>query len=125
MMDDGAGPAYPLHLTITITKPNSQALEVRAVTTENVEIETITFFAKDSLVEAQTPKDAQEARSVYAGPPIGNLDPDLQAMLERYLEERGIDAQLAQFLPTYVDYKEQREYVKWLGGKCACPFESA
>ncbi|KAI1624973.1 mitochondrial glycoprotein [Exophiala viscosa] len=115
MMDDGAGPAYPLHLTITITKPNSQAIEIRAVTTENVEIETITFFAKDSLVEAQNPKDAQEARSVYAGPPIGNLDPDLQAMLERYLEERGIDAQLAQFLPTYVDYKEQREYVKWLG----------
>jgi complement component 1 Q subcomponent-binding protein len=115
IIDDGSGPAYPLHLTITITKPNSQALEIRAVTTENVEIETVTFFPRDSLVEAQNPKDAQEARSVYAGPPVGNLDPDLQAMLERYLEERGIDAQLAQFLPTYVDYKEQREYVKWLG----------
>ncbi|EXJ88829.1 hypothetical protein A1O3_01893 [Capronia epimyces CBS 606.96] len=112
---DNALPAYPIHLTITITKPSQRALEIRAVAAEGaIEIETISFFPNESLLEAQTPKDAQEARSLYAGPPISNLDPELQAMLDKYLEERGIDAQLASFLPEYVDYKEQREYVKWL-----------
>ncbi|KAK5190499.1 Mitochondrial acidic protein mam33 [Exophiala xenobiotica] len=111
----GETPAYPIHLTITITKPGKKALEVRAVAQEGtIEIDTISFFPKESLLEAQTPKDAQEARNLYAGPAIGNLDPDLQAMLEKYLEERGIDAELAGFLFEYVDYKEQREYVKWL-----------
>jgi complement component 1 Q subcomponent-binding protein len=56
---------------------------------------------------------------VYAGPPFGNLDSDLQAMLERYLDERGINAQLATFVPDYIDYKEQREYVQWLESESA------
>jgi len=112
---DNALPAYPIHLTITVTKPGKRAIEIRAVAAEGaIEIETISFFPKESLLEAQSPKDAQEARSLYAGPPISNLDPELQAMLDKYLEERGIDAQLASFLPEYVDYKEQREYVQWL-----------
>ncbi|KAL2441957.1 hypothetical protein ABEF95_016945 [Exophiala dermatitidis] len=112
---DNSLPAYPIHLTITVTKPSKRALEIRAVAAEGaIEIETISFFPKESLLEAKTPDEAQEARSLYAGPPISNLDPELQAMLDKYLEERGIDAQLASFLPEYVDYKEQREYVKWL-----------
>lgn len=32
----------------------------------------------------------------------------------RYLEERGVNAGLAAFLPDYVEYKEQKEYVNWL-----------
>lgn len=118
-LDDGI-PAYPIHLTITVTKPAKRAIEIRAVAAEGaIEIETISFFPRESLLEAQSPKDAQEARSLYAGPPITNLDPELQAMLDKYLEERGIDAQLASFLPEYVDYKEQREYVQWLDGEVA------
>ena len=38
-------------------------------------------------------------------------------MLERYLDERGVNSQLATFVPDYVDYKEQREYVQWLESK--------
>ncbi|KIW11463.1 hypothetical protein PV08_10763 [Exophiala spinifera] len=108
-------PAYPINLTITITKPSKRAIEIRAVAQEGtIELDSISIFPKESLLEAQTPKDAQEARSLYAGPTVGNLDPDLQAMLEKYLEERGIDVDFANFLPKYIDYKEQREYVQWL-----------
>lgn len=55
---------------------------------------------------------------MYLGPPFGNLDEDLQVILERYLDERGINTALALFVPDYVDYKEQREYVTWLNGMC-------
>lgn len=115
MSDAEATPAYPLHLTITVTKPGKQAVEIRAVAEDGtIEIETVSFFPKESLLEAQSPKDAQEARSLYAGPTIEELDPELQQMFDKYLEERGIDEELASFLPEYVDYKEQREYVQWL-----------
>ncbi|RCH81031.1 hypothetical protein CU097_000071, partial [Rhizopus azygosporus] len=32
----------------------------------------------------------------------------------RYLEERGINSALANFLPDYIEYKEQKEYIQWL-----------
>jgi len=112
------GPSFPLNLHITITKPNKGATEIRAVARDGaIEIDNVGYFQKAELIEAKTPDLIREAQSVYAGPPFTNLDPDLQAMLERYLDERGINASLATFLPEYVDYKEQREYVQWLESK--------
>ncbi|KIW68887.1 hypothetical protein PV04_04801 [Phialophora macrospora] len=113
--DDQPSPAYPAQLTITITKPGNKAIEIRAVAQDGtIEIESLSFFPKESLLEAQSTKEASEARSLYAGPPVDELDPELQQMLQQYLEERGIDEELASFLPEYMDYKEQKEYVKWL-----------
>ena len=50
----------------------------------------------------------------WQGPPFNNLDEDLQILLEKYLEERGINTRLALFIPDYIDHKEQKEYIKWL-----------
>jgi complement component 1 Q subcomponent-binding protein len=50
----------------------------------------------------------------HQGPPFNNLDEDLQILLEKYLEERGINTRLALFIPDYIDHKEQKEYIKWL-----------
>ncbi len=117
--DEQPSPAYPAQLTITITKPGNKAIEIRAVAQDGtIEIENLSFFPKESLLEAQSTKDASEARSLYAGPPVDELDPELQQMLQQYLEERGIDEELASFLPEYMEYKEQKEYVKWLEGWC-------
>lgn len=111
-------PAYPLDMVITITKPGNKAIEIRAVASDGtIEIQNVAFFPKDSLLDAQSPKEALEARSLYAGPPINELDPELQGMLETYLQERGIDVSLANFLPDYIEYKEQNEYVRWLESK--------
>jgi complement component 1 Q subcomponent-binding protein len=65
-------------------------------------------------------KDTAEAdwkrREAYMGPPFSNLDEDLQILMEKFLEERGINTSLALFIPDYVDYKEAREYEAWLNG---------
>ena len=44
------------------------------------------------------------------------LDETLQQEFETYLEERGIDSNLALFIPDLAEWKEQKEYVSWLGG---------
>lgn len=50
----------------------------------------------------------------YLGPPFANLDEDLQILIDRYLDERGINSALAVFIPDYIDMKEQKEYTTWL-----------
>jgi hypothetical protein len=115
-------PAYPAQLAITITKPGSKAIEIRATAQDGtIEIDSLSFFPKESLLDAQNVKDASEARALYSGPPVDELDPELHSMLHQFLEERGIDEELASFLPDYMDFKEQREYVKWLEGWCKSP----
>jgi complement component 1 Q subcomponent-binding protein len=51
---------------------------------------------------------------MYSGPPFPQLDEDLQVLLESYLAERGVDTELAIFIPEYIDVKEQKEYLGWL-----------
>lgn len=116
--EEELGPSLPLSFTVTITKPGNKAIEVRAVADDGVvEIESLNYFPKAELLEAKNADDAAEARGLYVGPPFRNLDADLQAMFAAYLDERGINTTLATFLPEYVEFKEQREYVQWLASK--------
>jgi complement component 1 Q subcomponent-binding protein len=80
-------------------------------------IDNVYFFADATHADPETSQQDWKRRAVYAGPPFGNLDEDLQILLERYLEERGVDVKLAQFVPDYIDYKEQKEYLRWLSSK--------
>lgn len=73
------------------------------------------FFYEDATVaRIDSPEAAQKRADVYPGPPFGSLDEDLQVLMERFLEERGINETLAAFVPDYVDAKEQQEYLRWL-----------
>lgn len=77
-------------------------------------IENVLFHKNAALATAHTAEADYERRGIYAGPPFGNLDQELQVLFERYLEERGINTALALFIPDYIDLKEQREYLGWL-----------
>lgn len=118
-MDDEHEPSgFPAHLNITITKPGKGAVQITATADDGmIEVEDVFYFPNAELAEPDTAEKMHARQHVYAGPPFGNLDSDLQAMLERYLDERGVNSQLATFVPDYIDYKEQREYVRWLESK--------
>ena len=47
---------------------------------------------------------------------FSELDPKLQEAFTSYLEERGVNAELGQFIMDYSEDKEQREYMTWLQG---------
>jgi complement component 1 Q subcomponent-binding protein len=114
----GEPSGFPAQLNITITKPNKGAVQITATADDGmIEVEDVFYFQNAELAEPGTAEKMHARQHVYAGPPFGNLDSDLQAMLERYLDERGVNSQLATFVPDYIDYKEQREYVQWLESK--------
>jgi complement component 1 Q subcomponent-binding protein, mitochondrial len=114
LAQDDAG--FPVNMNITITKPGQQgAMHFGVVAHDGaVAIERVYFFANQKHADAQTADQQWSARNTYTGPPFGNLDEGLQEVLERYLEERGINTSLALWVPEYIEWKEQKEYMNWL-----------
>ncbi|KZF21834.1 regulatory protein-like protein suaprga1 [Xylona heveae TC161] len=114
--EEGAGDvAFPARVNISIEKGGKGALQVETVMQDGViAIENVYYFNEAELADPKTAEKDWARRGLYSGPPFGNLDEDLQVLLERYLGERGIDTNLAVFVPDYIDYKEQKEYINWL-----------
>lgn len=112
------GPAYPANVYVTVSKPGKGAMQIVTSAQDGViVVDHVEYYPKAELAEAGTAESEFARNNIYAGPPFQNLDPELQDMLERYLDERGINEQLASFVPDYIDHKEQREYVRWLESK--------
>lgn len=117
-MDPDAEPDFPARVNVTIEKPGSGALLIQTVVQNGYfQIEDLSYFAKPDLAHAQTAEKDWARQALYSGPPFGNLDETLQGLLDRYLEERGIDSELATMIPDYIQVKEQKEYVTWLESK--------
>ena len=117
--DDRAGDAaVPCRLTVIVEKPGQPgALNIEATAQDgSVIVDNLYYFADKSLAHGETGEAAHRAQGVYAGPPFGSLDEDLQILMERFLEERGVTQALAVFVPDYMDVKEQKEYLSWLEG---------
>ena len=113
--DTSEEPGFPTRINVTIEKPGRGCVQIETIAEDGmIQIENVYYYKKPELADAQTADLNWSKRNLYAGPPFGNLDEDLQILFERYLQERGIDTSLALFVPDYVDFKEQREYLSWL-----------
>jgi len=109
--------SYPLHCSFTITKPSVPgALSIDAVCQEGVFVlENVSFYNETKLATDLTAEADWKRRGLYIGPQFETLDLGLQEELDKFLQERGINESLALFIPEYAQFKEQKEYVDWLG----------
>ena len=110
---------FPTRLHLTIEKEGVKgALHIESIVRDgDILTENLHYFPAAELADAKTAEQDWNRRALYTGPPFANLDEDLQVLIDRFVQERGIDTALAVWVPDYVDYKEQREYVNWLSGK--------
>lgn len=112
---DGSDAPVPCRLNIVVEKPGKGALNIEAMAQDGqIIVENFYYFKDAKLAHGKTAEIAHTAQDLYPGPPFGSLDEDLQILMERYLEERGVTQALAVFVPDYMDIKEQREYQTWL-----------
>ncbi len=110
-------PSIPIRLEVTIEKPGRGALQLETVANDGmIAIENVYYYPDAQLAQTKSADQELRKREMYLGPPFANLDEDLQVLFERYLDERGVNTALALFVPDYVDFKEQREYLRWLSG---------
>jgi complement component 1 Q subcomponent-binding protein len=117
--EEHTSPAFPARVTVKVTRENQPgALTLECVAQDgDIIIDNVYYFGEAETADPANAEQEFKRRNAYAGPPFGNLDEGLQIGLERYLEERGINTYLAVFVPDYIDWKEQREYVRWLESK--------
>lgn len=116
--DDGSQQGFPAHASIRIERPGKGALAIEATAQDgDFLIEDLYYFPSADLADPPTAEKDWSRRTLYSGPPFNNLDEDLQILLEKYLEERGINTRLALFIPDYIDHKEQKEYIRWLNSR--------
>lgn len=117
-MDGEQEPSFPAHCFITIERAGKGALQVEAIAQDGLMvIENVYYYKNAKLVDPKTTQEEGEASRLYTGPPFANLDEDLQVLFEKFLDERGINTTMALFVPEYIDFKEQKEYVSWLNSK--------
>ena len=124
LADDGAAedPSFPARVNVMIEKPGKGTLQVETTAQDGeIVIDNVYYFKDTELADAKTAELDWKRRNLYEGPPFGNLDEDLQVLLERYLDERGVNTALAMWVPEYIDFKEQREYLDWLSSKSILP----
>ncbi|KAF8935702.1 mitochondrial glycoprotein [Dissophora ornata] len=106
---------FPVRCLITITKPNAGSICIDAIAQDGaILVESISNLKDSALAAASTAESDWQKRGLYTGPHFAELDEDLQIAFEKYLEERQIDGDLANFVPTYVYHKDQVEYTNWL-----------
>ncbi|KAI1424205.1 mitochondrial glycoprotein [Xylaria sp. FL1777] len=114
-IDDMDESSIPCRLNIVVEKPNKGALNIEAVAQDgSILVENFYYYKDPKMAHSSSPEAVHGAEDVYPGPPFGSLDEDLQLLMERFLEERGISTAMAIFVPDYMDAKEQREYQAWL-----------
>ncbi|WRT66388.1 uncharacterized protein IL334_003343 [Kwoniella shivajii] len=80
---------------------------------EGFEITNIAVYEK-ALAEKDGAEGDWERRSKYMGPQFDHLDQAVQEAFGAYLAERGVDEALADFVLSYCEHKEQKDYVSWL-----------
>ncbi|RPD54977.1 mitochondrial glyco protein [Lentinus tigrinus ALCF2SS1-7] len=108
--------SYPLRCSFSFTKPSTPgALTIDAMCQEGTfVIDNISFYSDGKVGTELTAEADWKRRGFYIGPQFETLDISLQDEFDKFLAERGIDSNLAYFVPEYAEYKEQKEYVSWL-----------
>ncbi|SNX87942.1 probable Mrb1 - Mitochondrial p32 Family Protein [Melanopsichium pennsylvanicum] len=113
--EQSENPQFPVRISATITKPSGSALMLDAFVQDGeVNVDNIAYYKDQELATRIDAEADFQRRGVYLGPSFETLDDALQNQFQQYLVERGIDANLALFIPNYAEYKEQREYCTWL-----------
>ena len=71
-------------------------------------VDNISFYSDAKIGTELTAEADWKRRGLYIGPQFDTLDVTVQEEFEKFLQERGINETLAQFVPDYAEYKEQK-----------------
>lgn len=105
----------PIRLNIVVEKPGG-ALGLEAVAQDDmILVESIIPYESKELATDESAEADYKRRQAYQGPPFSVLDPSVQNAVQQYLESRSIDSGLALFIAEFSSFRENKEYISWLG----------
>jgi len=108
-----------MDLTIDVSKPatpEAGALTFFASIDLDGEIQINELeYSKDGTMLKSPSAQSEYARSeLYTGPRFFDLDESVQEAFSSYLNERGFNTELSDFIQEYSEWKEQKQYLQWL-----------
>lgn len=90
-------------------------MEITAVAQdETFFIENIAYLKSKAVAHDNTAEGDWVRRGDFGGPNFSEMDEKLIETFHKYIEERGFDSELSNFIADYVVLKEQNEYERWL-----------
>lgn len=105
--DEDAG-LEPVAAKVLLTRGSSSLSFEISLSSDGVDIHSMHTGALPLGTELYT-------SNAFTGPNYADLSTDLQEVVSEYLESFGINSELADVLRTYMDVKERKEYITWLG----------
>ncbi|OJA12074.1 hypothetical protein AZE42_02175 [Rhizopogon vesiculosus] len=108
--------SYPVRASFSVTKANAKgSINIDTMCQEGAFIiDNMSYYPDAQLGTELTAEADWKRRGLYIGPQFDTLDVAVQEEIEKWVQERGINENLAMFIPEYSEYKEQKEYVRWL-----------
>lgn len=104
-----------LPVRIYITKPSAGTVVIDATAQEgSIMIDQVSHFNDTKLALSELAEDEYTKRTSYWGPPFQDLDERLNEAFYKYIEELGINDELANFIVEYAQVKESRLYLQSL-----------
>jgi complement component 1 Q subcomponent-binding protein len=101
-------------LSVLVTK-NNKTMELQTTLKDaQFYIDQVTVM-ETALAKDETSEGDWKRRNVYS-PVFDQLDEGLMEEFQIYLDSRGFNPELAEFIQEFLVFKEQKEYVKWLEG---------
>ncbi|KAG0675781.1 Mitochondrial acidic protein mam33 [Pichia californica] len=85
-----------------------------SLTDSSFSISAITNFEDAKIALDDSPVASSIRDLKYSGPEFTNLAEELQESFNQYLNSRGINSSLADFILAYAGVKENNEYLDWL-----------
>lgn len=105
----------PIRLNIIVERAKG-ALGIEAIVQDDlVVVESLIPYPSAELAINETAEADYKRRAIYGGPPFSVLDPSVQSAVQEFLESRNVNGDLALFIGEYSSYRENKEYVSWLG----------
>lgn len=103
------------HITVLVTC-KGQAMQVNLSVEEGeLVLDSMRHYNDAAQAKDESAEGEARRRVLYSGPKVSELDDGLVDSIIKYLEKRGIDQDLAEFVTLYSFWAEQQEYESWLG----------
>ena len=107
-----------IYFSVSVSRSDGhEGLEFSCATDgETVEVRNVRYESLSGASgDGEADEDDEDAYfSSYPGPNYDELDESVQEEFHKYLEARGIDSTLANYIAEVHVDKEQREYTRWL-----------
>ncbi|CCW68006.1 unnamed protein product [Phytomonas sp. Hart1] len=111
--EDG-GDSNSHQIMVQVTR-NNQAMQVDLSIEEGeLVLDNIRFYPNSKLAEDESAEGEMKRNQLYPGPKLSELDDALVDSFISYLDKRGVNEELGEFVILYSFWSEQQEYERWL-----------